>query len=709
MPRLLIAAAMLAAATLAVSQPAQARITRIEITKTEPAFGGQSFGNVGAYERITGRAFGEVDPANPANARIQDLGLAPRNAGGKVEYSTEIEIVRPRDEAKGNNVLLFNILNRGNKGLLQPFNLDTGTVAEMNALAKAGDGFLQKQGYSLVWFGWQADVLPGNSRMTMQVPVAKNPDGSPITGLVRAEFVVTDATKTQNLSSGWFTAMTHDSYPSVSTDNTAAQPDGFVPVLTRRARENAPRIPVPVSEWSFGTCGADGVVKPDAKAICLPAGFQPGQLYELIYRAKDPTVLGLGYAAARDLAVFLRDGKFDDAGKANPIGRRGQKAMVMGTSQSGRFIRSFLHLGFNRDERGAKVYDAALPHIGGGLMPLSLRFAQPGRAWGQQIDHLYPAYDFPFNYARVQDPLTGRKQGILDRCRADKSCPLIFHAATALEIWEARQSLGLTDPMGLRDIADPPNVRTYIMASTQHAAAPLPLPTAAPFGQCQQQANPNPHNWTMRALLTALTDWVRDGKAPPPSVVPRIAEGTLVSPDQVRFPTIPATAYGNVQRPAMRYLGATNPLHPLDFGKDYVAADGSGIITQEPPTPKPGSYGVLVPQVDADGIDIAGINNVVTAVPIGTYTGWNLFWKDRFEDGFCIFQGSFVPFARTKQERLDAGDPRLSLEERYPTPQAYAEAVKKAADDLVGRRLLLPEDAALLSEKAGNEGIRLSP
>jgi hypothetical protein len=529
MIRRFIAAAMLVACALSASQPAKAKITRIEIAKTEPAFGGQSFGTVGAYERITGKAFGEVDPKSPANARIQDLALAPRNARGMVEYSTDIDILRPKDESKGNGILLFNIPNRGNKGLLQPFNLDTGTVAEMNALAKPGDGFLQRQGYSMVWFGWQADLLPGNNRLTMQAPVAQNPDGSPVTGLVRAEFVVMEAARTQNLSSGWFTGMTHDSYPTVSTDNRAPLPDGFLPTLTVRARESAPRTAVPNSEWSFGNCAADGTIKPDAKAICLPAGFQPGRLYELIYRAKDPTVLGLGYAAARDLAVFLRDAKADAAGTPNPIGRRSQKAMVMGTSQSGRFIRSFLQLGFNRDEAGRKAYDAALPHIGGGLMPLSLRFAQPGRAWGQQIDHLYPAYDFPFNYARVQDPLTGRRQGILDRCRRDGTCPLIFHAATALEIWEARQSLGLTDPLGQRDIPDPANVRTYIMASTQHSPTPLPLPTAAPFGQCQQQANPNPHNWTMRALLTALTGWVRDGTAPPPSAVPRIADGTLVT------------------------------------------------------------------------------------------------------------------------------------------------------------------------------------
>ncbi|WP_342364264.1 alpha/beta hydrolase domain-containing protein [Terrarubrum flagellatum] len=702
--------AAVAAILFLAAGSAAARITRIEITKTEPAYGGQSFGAVGAYERVIGKAYGEVDPEAAANARIQDLKLAPRNAKGLVEYSTDIDILRPKDADKGNGVLLFNILNRGNKGLVNPFNLgDIGVVADMNAVTKAGDGFLERQGFTLIWFGWQADILPGMDRMTMKVPAATGPGGAPITGVVRAELIVQAATKTLNLSSGWFTGLTHDSYPTVSLDNQTPLADGFVPTLTVRAKENAPRVAIPNTEWSFAACTEGAEPKSDAKKICLPAGFQPGRIYELIYRARDPLVLGLGYAAARDLAAFLKNARADDSGAANPIARRGQKAIVMGTSQSGRFIRTFIHLGFNRGEDGERVYEGAFPHIGGGLLPLSLRFAQPGRAWGDQIDHLYPAYDFPFNYAHVEDPLTGRAQGIYDRCTATQTCPLLFHAATALEIWEGRQSLGLTDPLGLRDVPDLPSTRTYIMASTQHGPAPLPLPTAEPFGNCAQQSNPNPHTFTMRALLMALTGWVRDGVEPPPSAVPTIASGTLVSPDLVRFPAIPANAYGNVRRPAVRYLGVTNPLHPLDYGPLYDAADGSGMITVEPPAPKPGLYGLRVPQVDSDGIDVAGIRNVYLEAPIGTYTGWNLFRKERFEDGFCNFSGSFIPFARTKQERLDAGDPRLSLEERYPTPQAYAEAVKKAATALVGKRFLLQEDADLLIGQASTEGIRLAP
>jgi hypothetical protein len=693
------------------SAPCEARIVRIEVTRVEPAFGGQTFGDVGAYERVIGRAYGEVDPSVPANATIQDIGLAPKNAKGFVEYVTDIDILRPVDRAKGNGILFFEPPNRGNKFGLHWFNADVPfNIADNNAVKVVGDGFMMKQGYTIVWFGWQADVLAGNNRMTFSVPVAKNTDGSAVTGVVRAELIVQAApANTLNLSSGWFTGLTHASYPTVNVDNRTPLADGFLSKLTVRAKEQEPRIPIANTEWSFGSCPEGTPVTPGDRQICFPAGFQPGHIYELIYRAKDPLVLGLGLAAMRDAGAFFKHEERDDNGTVNPVFRAGNKTIVTGSSQSGRSIRSFIHLGFNADEKGRVAFDGAYPHIGGGLISLNVRFAQPGHAWGDQVDHLYPAYDFPFTYAKQTDPLTNRTQGVLDRCTASSTCPKIFHVATSLEIWEGRQSLGLTDPLGKRDIADPPNVRTFVMASTQHVPAQLPLTTAEPFGHCQQQPNPNPQVWTMRALLTALLGWVRDDKEPPPSVVARIAEQTLVQPSEVRFPSIPANAYGNVRRPAVRFLAIHNPLHVLDFGPQYNAADTSGAITIEPPKQGEALYGVLVHQVNEDGNDIGGVRGLHLQVPIGTYTGWNLGRRDRFEDGFCSLQGSFIPFARTKQERLDTGDPRLSMEERYPTKDSYVAAVRKAADNLVSARLLLPDDARLLVGKAESEGIRLSP
>jgi len=706
--------AFAAAAALAAVMPvaSQAKIVRLEITQTTPAFGGRSFGKTGPYERVVGKAYGEIDPQSPDNAMIQDLAAAPKNARGMVEYSTDIDILRPADRARSNGVLFFNILNRGNKGGLALFNADIpggpANVGNINALTEAGDGFMQQQGYTVIWFGWQPDVVAGNNRMTMQVPVATNPDGSAITGTVRNELTVLRPTTTLPLQSGWFTVASKP-YPTVETNNSKTLADGFLPTLTVRVRENEPRVPIPNAEWSFGSCEDDKPAVVSDSRICYPAGFKPGRLYELTYRAKDPQVLGLGFAAARDLGAFLKTSDKDASGTSNPVYVPGAKAIVMGTSQSGRFIRSFIHLGFNRDEQGKVVFEGALPHIGGGLMPLNVRFGQPGRAIANTTDHLFPGAEFPFAYASVTDPLTGRTQGILDRCTATSSCPKIVHAATALEMWELRQSLGFTDPLGIRDLDEPANVRSYIMASTQHAPAVLPLPTKEPLGFCQQQPNPNPHTWTMRALLTHLAAWVKDGTEPPPSSRPTIAAGNLVAADQVRFPRIPANAYGGVMRPAVKFVADNDPLHVQDFGRDYNAADASGILSGDLPKMSTARYGTLVAQVDGDGNDLGGIRDVFVAVPIGTYTGWNSFNKSFFEDGFCTLSGSFIPFAPTKAERLAAGDPRPSVEERYPTREAYVAAFRRAADDLVAQRFLLPDDAVRLISEVERDGIRSAP
>ena len=693
---------------------ADARITHLEITKTEPAFGGQSFGDGGPYEHLTGRVTGELDPADPANSGIQDINLAPRNARGMVEYVTNIELLKPVDMARGNRILFFEVNNRGNKLAPGSFNnAVAGGVADRNALSSPGDGWLMRAGYTMVWFGWEMDVRPGMMRIGMPPIVAQNHDGSAITGIVRSEIITPVAATSLPISLSQqiqnYPIDSYDSYPTASLDNSTPFSDGFLPTLTVRAREQDPREPILNDAWSFGTCEQGAAAIPDAKHICYHDGFKPGRLYELIYRAKDPTVGGLGFAAARDLGAFLRNSDKDDSGAANPVYRPDNLAIIEGSSQSGRMIRSLLALGFNRDETGHRVFDGAFPHIGGGLMPLNVRFGQPLRAWGEQTDHLYPAYDFPFTYARQTDPLTQRTGGLFDRCEATDNCPRLFHVATALEMWEGRQSLGLTDPLGRTDVADPPNVRTYIMASTQHSAAALPLAARPPFGNCQQQPNPNPQIWTMRALLSAFTGWVRDGVEPPPSAKPSIADGTLVPPDRVRLPEIPANFYGEVDRPAVSPLRIYDNLHVLNFGPLYRAEDSSGVITREPPQVGSGSYGILEMQVDADGNDLAGIRSVFLQTPIGTHTGWNLGRKDRFDDGLCNLQGSFIPFAATKAERIAAGDPRLSIEERYPTKDAYLTAFKKAAADLVAKRFLLPDDAALLVNRAESEGIRSGP
>jgi hypothetical protein len=471
-------------------------------------------------------------------------------------------------------------------------------------------------------------------------------------------------------------------------------------------------VPIPNGDWSFASCPSGGPVTTSATMLCYPAGFQPGKIYELIYQAKDPLVMGLGYAAVRDLHAFFKHERRDDSGMPNPLWLEGERplAVFSGSSQSGRNMRTFIHLGFNQDEAGRIVFEGAFPHIGGGRAQFNSRFSHAGRAWGHVYDADYPAYEFPFSYRPIRDPLTGQTGGILVRCLKTQTCPKIFHVATALEIWEGRQSLGLTDPLGLSDLIEPSFVRTFIMVSTQHGSAtPMAPSLGGPFGECYQQTNPNPQRETMRALWKAFTDWVKDGVAPPPSAVPRIGDGTLVLPAKVNFPLIPANNYEGISRPAVTFLGMANPLQVRSWGPLFNNHDESGIITVEPPRVVRGpgifglfgvGYNILVPQVDLDGNDLGGVRSATLQAPLGTYTGWNLGRADRWPNHLCSLQGSFIPFAKTRAERIAVGDPRPSLEERYGDHAGYIAAVRAATERLQAERLLLPEDAARLVSEA---------
>ena len=400
----------------------------------------------------------------------------------------------------------------------------------------------------------------------------------------------------------------------------------------------------------------------------------------------------------------------DDAGTANPVYRPDNLAIIEGTSQSGRMIRSFLALGFNRDEAGKRVFDGAYPHIGGGLMPLNVRFGQPVRAWGEQTDHVYPAYDFPFSYARQTDPLTLRTQGILDRCSATDTCPRIFHVATSLEMWEGRQSLGLTDPLGEHDVPDPAKCAHLHHGEHAARAGRLAARDAGAFRQLPAAAEPEP----------AIMDDARlDERAHRMGARRRDPAGKRRAAHRRRARSFrPTRCASRRSRPiAMAASSARRPrprasttrcmcsISARSTGRRIRAASSRA----SPRSCSSASYGVLEMQVDADGNDIAGVESVFSQVPIGTYTGWNLGRKDRFENGMCNLQGSFIPFAATRAERLAVGDPRLSIEERYPTKESYLAAFKKAADGLVAGRYLLPDDAKLLVERAEKEGIRTGP
>jgi hypothetical protein len=661
--------------TLFLSLTTQAKIVRLVVQKTEPFASGRSFGNAGAYEKVLGQAFGEVDPNLPQNRIIQDLRLAPRNGRGMVEYVSDFVILRPKDMGKSNGLLFLSLPNRGN-----PFPADTA---------------LLKRGYVYVWGAWQGDVLPGESwsgwpRLTIKVPVATE-NGKPITGKLRAEFQVTTPAKTQLLSSGPFSGATHHSYETVSLDNTGL-------VLTRRVREADPREPIPNSDWAFSDCTNKPFPgTPSTTKLSLKDGFDPNYIYELVYTAKGPLVLGLGFAAIRDITSFLRSSTTDEAGNRNPLATNTatvpvRAAIMQGVSQCSNFTRTFLQLGFNKDEAGKRVFDGINAHIATRHISLNVRFGRPGGGGLQREDHLYPSNEPPFTWQVTKDPVSGITGGILETCSPDGNCPKIMQTLSSSEYRQIRASLPTTDSAGKQDLAIPDNVRIYLFTGTQHTPNGAVDPTTG-FSM-----NHNPYQPGLRALLIALEQWVLADKQPPASVYPTIKTKTLVLPDQksVGWPAIPGVVYN----------GLFNNVPLLNFGPAYDMHHVTGIVTEEPPQPiRENVYAVLVPKVDQDGNEVAGIRNTTIRVPLGTYTGWAVRRAGYGQGDLASLNGMFIPFKKTKAERVAVGDPRLSLEERYGTHAAYVAAVRKAADALIQEGFLLPEDARLDVENAKKSDI----
>jgi hypothetical protein len=646
---------------------ADARITQLQITSQTLAFGGMSFGAVGQYETIVGRASGEVDPNDPLNAIITDIQLAPRNVRGMVEYSMDVVITKPVDLSKGNGTLLHDVPNRG-----------AIRVPEMNIGGDAnnlGDGFLEMQGFTLVDNGWEGDI---NTGLRITLPVAKNADGSVVTGRVRSEYILTSATSTQDLTR-------QPAYEAVSSNNADA-------TLTRRVHQHDPKELIPNSQWAFADCGSTPFPgAPSTTKVCLNGGFDTNHIYELVYTAKNPTVMGLGFAATRDFVSFLRYGS---AGVTNPLAAGVQNAITYGSSQSGRYVRTFVQLGFNQDEGRRIVFDGAIPHKASNRGAFNIRFAQPTRLSGtQHTEAQYPGAESPSTWAPSLDPLTGIMGGVLDRCRATNSCPKITHTNTDTEYSQAMMSLNTTSLFGKSDIAIPPEVRIYEFSGTMHGGGdPTQLPGVVPSTpvNCQLPSNPNAFIPQQRALLIALQQWIVNGTEPPPSMISRIGAGSLVPISAVNYPYVPATSFSLAQ--------VTNVKNVLDRGPLYSIADVSGVMA-EPPVVR-GTYYTLLPQVDADGNPIDGLRNVFVQVPLGTYTGWNV-RKPGFSEGdSCDLTGGYIPFFRTQAQRIAAGDSRLSWQERYPTHSDYVAKVTAAANALVAQRLLLPQDAALAISQA---------
>jgi hypothetical protein len=665
------------AALLLFPSVCHAHIAKIVIEKVEsPTFGGKSFGDVGQYEKIIGHAYGEVDPTDPRNALITDINRAPLNAHSRVEYDTPFYILRPVNMKPGHLVLLYDVVNRGNKVALSALNRVGNRTNDPTTAMDAGDGFLMRQGIVVVWGGWQGDLRPIADLMAMNVPVAKD-SGAAITGRVRVAY-----------SFGiWIPVGTHPNTQLLPSNETATT-DNSGATLTRRVRQADSPVPVPSSEWAFADCTAaafPGV--PSASKICLKDGFDPNFLYELTYTAKDPKVLGLGFAATRDLVSFFRRAEKDDAGTPNPLAGEIRAAILFGISQSGYFARQFLHLGFNEDETGRTVFEGMYPDLATGRLQLNIRFAQGSSAYSSHYGDITPR-DAPFTWTPIYDPVAGYAGGVLERCLNTHTCPKIVQSVSATEYWGYRASLNTTDALGTHDLEIPANVRMYFFSGAPHQGA-----ARSSTGMCEQLNNPmnNPRApvLSLRALFLALENWVLDGTEPPASEIPTIREGTLVRPDQG------STGWPKI--PGVKYTGLIGRSPIVNRGPGFVPRDESGIVA-EPATSIPGSreYVVLVPKVDADGNDVAGIRSTTILAPVGTYTGWNLRRAGYGEDDMCDLWGSFIPFKRSKAERITTGDPRRSLEERFGDHAGYVAAVRKAADDLVAKRFLLSEDAASL-------------
>lgn len=647
--------------SLLTGQIAQARIVRIEITNTQsPTFEGKAFGKVGAYEKLRGKAYGELDPNRPQNALITDIRLAPRNVRGMVEYVMDIYILKPVDLNRGNHKLFLEVNNRGGK-LFGGFNKSSGGNDPTTA-AQAGDGFLMNQGYTLVWNGWDPSAAPGNNNLTIRVPTAKNPDGSSITGS-SYEYIVYDNV----------TSMSHAlAYPAATLNKAQAT------LTIREHLQDSPTV-IPANGWEYV----------DERTIrLLPAGtpFAQSAIYEFSYTARDPMVAGVGFAATRDFVSFLRYATADDFGNPNPLVNHLQFTFSFAVSQPARYLNDFQTLGFNADEQGRRVLDGIENWLGGGSgIGMNVRFAQPSRTERNRQNHLYPEAIFPFAYPVLTDPLSGKTAGRIAACSATNTCPHVFEINSANEYWVKAASLLHTDTKG-NDL--PEHVRFFLVSGAQHGTG-----NATSRGICQQFQNPTNAEPLLRALFMALDDWVTKGTEPPKSAVPRQADGTTtVAVPQAGSQTgiVPQAALGWPTIPGVTYTGLITTRYQLDFG----TSAGQEILTHFPPTidGRP-TYVNFVSKVDNDGNEVAGIRLPPVAAPTATTTGWALRQQAFGANEGCEGAGQSIPFRTTKAERVAANDPRLSLEERYRNHAGYVEATGKAVNNLVRQRLLLPEDA----------------
>ena len=724
-----------AALALLASMPAAARVTRFAVTsKTSPAFGGATFGAAGQYETLAGLAHGELDPADPLNAIIQDIALAPRNANGKVEYTATFFIVKPVDMSKASGLLWHDVPNRG------------GRITIVDTEKGFGDVGLSS--------GWQGDnqgsgtptgvgtLQTATTNEWVHVPTAVNPDGSTVTGTVLARIVNVSGAA----STALFVQSNHFPYMPSTLDTVQA-------TLTEHLHETMAGVvtegaAIASSDWAWAHCDSTHPFPgtPSPTEVCLRNGFDGRKLYQLVFTARDPLVLGIGFAAFRDVESFFKYDAADDDGQPNPLAGAIHWSISRGVSQSGNFLRGWLHLGFNQDEARRQVSDGMWPIIAGRRIALNFRWAQP-----DGVLELYEAgSEGPQWWTRYEDHVRHLPaRGILDRCRESETCPKIIEHFGAAEIWELKLGIEWVGTDGKRDIPLPHNVRRYYIASTTHGGTTTPaggnvfdyalgLPTGTPVGNPPKQpqlgvpncpgnhwgtgallANPVPHTQTVNAIRAHFRDWVMKGARPPDSLYPRLRTpdgdgddhgrgehrgdrdnvANLVPPTlaAMGFPSgIPlignapeaATIQGQPEAPFI------NPVLDYDWGPFFDPSDGSGVPTNFPPPIKQ-VIDMLVPRVDPDGNELGGVPNVLRDAPLGSYFGWNITSGGFHKSQNCDYTGGYVPFAVTDADKAPR-DPRPSLQARYGSHDGYVKAVQAAAANAVEKGFLLQADADAL-------------
>jgi len=656
---------------LLVASAASAEVTRIEVESRSDLPGNAQYGLAGQFEKLSGKLYYEIDPGNPANQIIVDIEHAPLNASGKVEFSADFFLLKPKNMQRANGTLLFGTSNRGSKRLLTFFNHASAEGRKWDAPdpdteTNLGDGFLMQNGFTMLWVGWQFDTPMNGVNLRAYLPTA-NAGDHVIEGFARSDFVVTEKIFDFTLGD-----RNHIAYAVANADDPAN-------VLTVRNSVEDDRQIVPRNQWMFARADGDQVVA-DSTRVYLTSGFEPGKIYEVVYKTSNPTIIGLGPAAIRDIVSLL---KYDSAKALGIPAGTIDRSLGFGLSQPGRFLRSFVYAGFNGDTKGRKVFDGIMSHIAGaGRGSFNLRFGQASRDAHAFLNFFYPTDIFPFSDVAQTDPVTGQTGGLLAAVEA-KFMPKLMQTNSSYEYWGRAASLLHTSVDGKHDSSMLQNARLYHFAGGQHL--PDKLPPRQTNGQ--QLNNPNDYSWAMRALLLAMHRWISDGTPPPPSRYPKIGDGTLVELADFNFPALPGVNIPTQPHKAYR----------VDYGPDFAT---KGIISNQPP--KVGAaFPILVPQVNADGNETGGLPMPGVAVPLATYTGWNLYNSDYGPvHEVAHMSGSYIPFASTPEERQSSGDPRPSIAERYDNRTHYVGLVAASAMQLIDDGFLLNEDLASILQRA---------